>query len=388
MTKVILKKKEHLRIQDGHPWIFSNEVHHFQGNVENGDIVDVVSFDGEFVAKGFINLNSKIIVRVLSREDVFINKEFFKERIRQANSHRVRVGYQNAYRVVFGESDLLPGLIIDKYDQYFVIQTLSFGMDLRKNMICEVLEELFHPLGIYERNDVPVREKEGLELVKGFIGKPFNPIIKIKENGITVQVDIENGQKTGYFLDQQDNRKAIEPYVRGMKVLDCFSHTGGFALHAAQYGAKEVTALDISEQAVKNIEANVKLNNFKNVKTQMGDVFHFLRQYHKENEMFDVIILDPPAFTKSKGTVDSAYRGYKEINLSAMKIIKSGGYLITFSCSQHLTPALFMQMLVDASIDSKRVIQMVEFRTQSKDHLSLIATDESFYLKCMIARVL
>ncbi|HOI47135.1 MAG TPA: class I SAM-dependent rRNA methyltransferase [Bacilli bacterium] len=388
MTKVILKKKEHLRIQDGHPWIFSNEVHHFQGNVENGDIVDVVSFEGEFVAKGFINLNSKIIVRVLSREDVFINKEFFKERIRQANSHRVRVGYQNAYRVVFGESDLLPGLIIDKYDQYFVIQTLSFGMDLRKNIICEVLEELFHPLGIYERNDVPVREKEGLELKKGFIGKSFNPVVKIKENGITLQVDLENGQKTGYFLDQQDNRKAIEPYVRGMKVLDCFSHTGGFALHAAQYGAKEVTALDISEQAVKNIEANIKLNNFKNVKTQVGDVFHFLRQYHKENEMFDVIILDPPAFTKSKGTVDSAYRGYKEINLSAMKIIKSGGYLITFSCSQHLTPALFMQMLVDASIDSKRVIQMVEFRTQSKDHLSLIATDESFYLKCMIARVL
>lgn len=388
MTKVILKKKEHVRIQEGHPWIFSNEVHHFQGNVENGDIVDVVSFEGEFVAKGFINLNSKIIVRVLSREDVFINKEFFKERIRLANAHRVRVGYQNAYRVVFGESDLLPGLIIDKYDQYFVIQTLSFGMDLRKNMICEVLEELFHPLGIYERNDVPVREKEGLELVKGFIGKPFNPVIKIKENGITVQVDVENGQKTGYFLDQQDNRKAIEPYVKGMKVLDCFSHTGGFALHAAQYGAKEVTALDISEQAVKNIEANVKLNNFKNVKTQVGDVFHFLRQYQKENEMFDVIILDPPAFTKSKGTVDSAYRGYKEINLSAMKIIKSGGYLITFSCSQHLTPALFMQMLVDASIDSRRVIQMVEFRTQSKDHLSLIATDESFYLKCMIARVL
>lgn len=388
MTKVILKKKEHVRIQEGHPWIFSNEVHHFQGNVENGDIVDVVSFEGEFVAKGFINLNSKIIVRVLSREDVFINKEFFKERIRLANAHRVRVGYQNAYRVVFGESDLLPGLIIDKYDQYFVIQTLSFGMDLRKNMICEVLEELFHPLGIYERNDVPVREKEGLELVKGFIGKPFNPVIKIKENGITVQVDVENGQKTGYFLDQQDNRKAIEPYVKGMKVLDCFSHTGGFALHAAQYGAKEVIALDISEQAVKNIEANVKLNNFKNVKTQVGDVFHFLRQYQKENEMFDVIILDPPAFTKSKGTVDSAYRGYKEINLSAMKIIKSGGYLITFSCSQHLTPALFMQMLVDASIDSRRVIQMVEFRTQSKDHLSLIATDESFYLKCMIARVL
>lgn len=388
MTKVILKKKEHVRIQEGHPWIFSNEVHHFQGNVENGDIVDVVSFEGEFVAKGFINLNSKIIVRVLSREDVFINKEFFKERIRLANAHRVRVGYQNAYRVVFGESDLLPGLIIDKYDQYFVIQTLSFGMDLRKNMICEVLEELFHPLGIYERNDVPVREKEGLELVKGFIGKPFNPVIKIKENGITVQVDVENGQKTGYFLDQQDNRKAIEPYVKGMKVLDCFSHTGGFALHAAQYGAKEVTALDISEQAVKNIEANVKLNNFKNVKTQVGDVFHFLRQYQKENEMFDVIILDPPAFTKTKGTVDSAYRGYKEINLSAMKIIKSGGYLITFSCSQHLTPALFMQMLVDASIDSRRVIQMVEFRTQSKDHLSLIATDESFYLKCMIARVL
>jgi 23S rRNA (cytosine1962-C5)-methyltransferase len=388
MTKIVLKKKEHQRIVDGHPWVFSNEVHHFEGSFENGDIVDVMSIDGEFIARGFINLNSKILVRVLTRSDEFINKEFFKEKIRLANLHRIRVGYSNSYRVVFGESDLLPGLIVDKYDQYLSIQTLSYGMDIRKQMICEILEELFHPLGIYERNDVSVREKEGLPLIKGFLSKPFSPIVKIKENGITMLVDIENGQKTGYFLDQADNRKAIEPYVKGMRVLDCFSHTGGFACHAAQYGAKEVVALDISEQAIKNIEANAKLNNFKNIKTELGDVFHFLRQYQKMNEMFDVVILDPPAFTKSRGTVESAYKGYKEINLSALKLIRSGGYLITFSCSQHMTPALFMQMLVDASIDSKKIVQMVEFRTQSKDHLSLIATDESFYLKCVIARVL
>jgi len=388
MTKVVLKKKEEKRIADGHPWVFSNEVHHFEGSFENGDIVDVMSLDGVFVGRGFINLNSKILVRVLTRIDQDINREFFKDRIKTANQHRIRMGYQNSYRVVFGESDMLPGLIVDKYDQYLSIQTLALGIDIRKDMIVDVLKEIFNPLGIYERNDVQVRLKEGLELVKGFIGKPFNAIIKIKENGIPMLIDLENGQKTGYFLDQQDNRKAIEPYVKGMSVLDCFSHTGGFAMHAATYGAKEVVAIDISELAVKNIDANIKLNGFKNVKAVVGDVFHNLRNYIQEKKEFDVIILDPPAFTKTKSTVESAFRGYKEINLSAMKIIKSGGYLITFSCSLPMTPALFLQMLVEAAIDSKRTIQMVEFRTQSKDHVSLLATDESLYLKCVIARII
>jgi len=388
MASVILKKNEEQRLLMGHPWVFSNEIQRFEGVFHNGDIVDVRSFVGDFIGKGFINLHSKIIVRILTLKQEEIDFDFFKKRIQDALDHRIFVGYKNSFRVCFGESDLLPGLIVDKYGDYIAIQTLSYGMDVRKAMIVEILRKIFSPRGIYERNDVPVRKKEGLEIRKGFVGEPFDPVVKIEENGVLMWIDLENGQKTGYFLDQQDNREAIKHYVKDMKVLDCFSHTGGFALHASKYGAREVIAVDISEQAIQNIEANIALNGFTGIKVVKADVFDYLRNENESKTTYDVVIMDPPAFTKSKETVEAAFRGYKEINMSAIKIIRPGGYLITFSCSQHMSPALFLQMLTQSSIDAKRVLQMVEFRTQSKDHPALLSTDESLYLKCVIARVL
>ena len=261
------------------------------------------------------------------------------------------------------------------------------GIELRKEMIVKLLIEIINPLGIYERSDVSVRKKEGLEEFKGIIYGDFNPLVEIEENGIKMYVDLENGQKTGYFLDQKFNRKNLENYCKDRIVLDCFSHTGGFALHASKYKAKEVVAVDISQKAVEDIRRNATLNNFDNIEAVQFDVFDFLRQEENKNR-FDCIVLDPPAFTKNKETVEKAYRGYKDINLQALKIIKENGFLLTFSCSQHMTPALFLQMLEDASVDSKRQVQLVDFRIQSPDHPTLLGSDESLYLKCAILHVL
>lgn len=387
--KVYLKKNEELRILEGHPWIFSNEILSFEGSIQSGEVCDVYTYDKKYIGCGFLNTSSKIMVRMLDSKHIEITKDFFKERIVKAYSFRQTLGFTNNCRVVFGEADLLPGLIVDKYGEYLSIQVLSLGMDNYKKLIVEALMDIFHPLGIIERSDVPVRKKEGLEEIKQILyPNTFNTVVTIEENGILLNVDLLNGQKTGYFLDQKTNRASLDKYVRNKNVLDCFSHTGGFALHALHYGAKKATAVDISEKACKDILENAKLNHYDDkIDIICADVFDFLRD-EKNIGKYDVIVLDPPAFTKSKDTVEKAYRGYKEINISALKLLDHNGILLTFSCSQHMTPALFLEMLKDAAKDAKKVVQMVDFRIQSPDHPTRLGSDESLYLKCVILRVL
>ncbi len=387
--KVILKKDEEKRILEGHPWVFSNEILSFEGHITSGEICDVYSFDKVFIGCGFLNTSSKIMVRMLSFHHITIDMDFFKERILDAYEYRKSLGFVNNCRVVFGEADLLPGLIVDKYGDYLSIQVLSLGMEKNKDLIVQALLDIFHPLGIMERSDVPIRRKEGLEEIKQVLyPDDFNKIVTIEENGILLKVDLENGQKTGYFLDQKTNRASLEKYVKGKRVLDCFSHTGGFALHALHYGAKEACAVDINKKACQDILENAKLNHMEDkLKVVCADVFDFLRD-EQNIDKYDVIVLDPPAFTKTKETVEKAYRGYKEINMSALKLLKHNGILITFSCSQHMNPALFLEMLKDAASDTKKMMQMVDFRIQSPDHPTRLGSDESLYLKCVILRVL
>ncbi|MCF0117923.1 MAG: class I SAM-dependent rRNA methyltransferase [Bacilli bacterium] len=386
MTKVILNKNEEINILNGYPWVFNNEIHNFEGPIEDGSICSVYTYDHNFVGYGFLNTNSKIMVRILSlKEDDVINKQFFKDRIQYALEHRLNLGW-SATRLIFSEADFLPGLIVDKYGDYLSVQFMSMGMDKIKQDIVDILAELTHCKGIYERSDMPSREKEGLEQVKGFLYGNFNPKVEIIEDDIHMMVDMENGQKTGYFLDQKLNRDILRLYAKDKVVLDAFSNVGGFALHACKYGAKEVDACDISKRACEEIDYNAKLNGYTQLNTICTDVFDYL---HNENikDKYDVIILDPPAFSKNKESLKKAYRGYKEINMQAMKIIKSGGYLLTFSCSQHMTPDLFMQMINEASKDAKRTIQFLDFRIQAPDHPALLQSEEQLYLKCMILRV-
>ena len=386
MTKVILNKNEEINILNGYPWVFNNEIHNFEGPIEDGSICSVYTYDHNFVGYGFLNTNSKIMVRILSlKEDDVINKQFFKDRIQYALEHRLNLGW-SATRLIFSEADFLPGLIVDKYGDYLSVQFMSMGMDKIKQDIVDILAELTHCKGIYERSDMPSREKEGLEQVKGFLYGNFNPKVEIIEDDIHMMVDMENGQKTGYFLDQKLNRDILRLYAKDKVVLDAFSNVGGFALHACKYGAKEVDACDISKRACEEIDYNAKLNGYTQLNTICTDVFDYL---HNENikDKYDVIILDPPAFSKNKESLKKAYRGYKEINMQAMKIIKSGGYLLTFSCSQHMTPELFMQMINEASKDAKRTIQFLDFRIQAPDHPALLQSEEQLYLKCMILRV-
>ena len=387
MLKVFLNKNEEKRLLRGHPWVFNNEVNRFEGEIKAGCICDVYSYDSRFIGRGFFNSNSKIMVRLVSRNQVEIDEEFFRDLIEKAWKYRQSLKVEGSCRVIFSEADNLPGLIVDKYGDYLSIQILSLGIELRKEMIVKLLIDIIQPKGIYERSDVSVRKKEGLEEFKGIIYGDFNPIVEIEENGIKMYVDLENGQKTGYFLDQKYNRKNLENYCENRIVLDCFSHTGGFALHASKYKAKQVVAVDISQKAVEDITKNAKLNGFENIEAVQYDVFDYLRLEGNKNR-FDCIVLDPPAFTKSKDTVEKAYRGYKDINLQALKIIKEGGFLLTFSCSQHMTPALFLQMLEDAVVDSKRQVRLVDFRIQSPDHPTMLGSDESLYLKCAVLHII
>ena len=386
MFSVYLNKGEEDRILKGNQWIFSNEVLRFEGDIVSGEVCNVYTFDGEFLCRGFFNSSSKIMVRVLTLEQEDIDYNFFYKRLSAAKAYRDNLGFTNTGRQVFSEADLLPGLIVDKYADYLSIQILSLGFEKIKSMIVDILVRLYRPIGIYERSDVSIRKKEGLEEFKGLLYGEVPDRVLIEENGIKLYVDIINGQKTGYFLDQKENRKALRDYTNNKVVLDCFSHTGGFALNAAT-NAHKVVAVDISEKACDDILTNVKLNDFNNVEVVCENVFDYLR-YSENKYRFDVIVLDPPAFTKSKETVEKAYRGYKDINLQALKMVKPGGFLVTFSCSQHMTPALFLEMIMDASIDSKRTVKMVDFRVQSKDHPTLLNQDESFYLKCVVLNVL
>lgn len=387
--KIYLKPLEEIRINEGHPWVFGNEVDHFEGTIISGEIAHVYDSKGHFIGKGYLNTSSKILVRILSRnEDETIDESFFKNKIRVSNQSRLDMGYENSYRVLFGEADGIPGLIVDKYGEYLSIQILSLGIDQRKDMFVKILVDLFNPVGIYERSDVPVRKKEGLPVTKGILYGQVPDKVGIVENDLKMEIDIINGQKTGSFLDQQDNHKAVKPYVNHRNVLDCFAHIGGFGLHAAYYGAHHVTCVDSSEPAIEAIRKNAQLNGFNNVDVLCDDVFKLLRQKNELGERYDVIILDPPAFAKKQDDIRKAYNGYKEINIQAMKLIQKGGYLISCSCSHYMSPSLFLEMLMESARDAKRVAQMVEFRIQSKDHPALLGSDESLYLKCVFLRIL
>ncbi len=389
LTRVVLKTGEQKRVAKGHRWIFSNEVEKIEGSYEPGDIVDVYDFKNRFVARGYINPRSKIIVRVLTYKQEEIDREFFKRRIQQAWDYRKKLIDTNCCRVIFGEADFLPALIVDKFGDVLVLQTLALGIDVHKETIVELLDEIIKPRAIYERNDVQIRELEGMEQKKGFLKGEADTKVEILENGIKLLVDFENGQKTGYFLDQKENRLAIAPIVKNARVLDCFSHTGSFAIHACSFGAREAIAVDISEHAIETIKNNVKLNGFENkIQTKLGNAFDVLREFEANGEKFDVTILDPPAFAKSKKAMKGALRGYKEINLRGMKLTKNGGFLVTASCSHYLYPEMFMDIVREAAIDAGKILRLVEYRTQSKDHPIDMNADESLYLKFAIFQVI
>ncbi|AZR73832.1 SAM-dependent methyltransferase [Anoxybacter fermentans] len=388
MTNVILRKRKNRRIENGHPWIYDNEILKIEGEVKPGDIVNVLNHARSFIGRGYINPNSKIRIRLLTREDEEIDRNFFRRRITRAWEYRKRFYDTSSCRVIFGEADFLPGLIVDKFGDYLVIQTLALGIDQYKEMIVELLDEIIQPKGIYERNDVPVRELEGLPQKKGFLKGEFDTVVEIEENGIRMLVDLAEGQKTGYFLDQKENRAAIEPLVRDALVLDCFCHTGAFTLHALHYGAREVTAVDISEQAIDFVKKNVALNGYEDrVKYEVANAFDLLREYADRGEKFDVVILDPPAFCKSRSAIEGAKRGYKEINLRGMKIVKPGGFLVTASCSHYMYPEIFTEVILDAAADAGKQLRLVEYRYQSKDHPILMSYRESLYLKFFIYQV-
>ena len=384
MYTVVLKKTEEKKILNGFPWIYANEVSKITGKDKQGSVARVESFDGKFVCLGFINHLSKIIVRVATLKEETIDRDFFMRRISVANDYRKNLGYDDNYRVVFSESDTLSGLIVDKYGEYLSVQFLSLAMDLRKDLIVSVLKDIFNPKGIYERSDSSVRLKEGLQEAKGWLLGEGDGKTVIFENGLKLTVDMADGQKTGYFLDQKENRDQLKHYVKGKTVLDCFCNVGGFSLCAAKYGATQITSVDISENALNYVRQNAELNGFENIETVCADVFSKLREYKAEKRKFDVVILDPPAFTKSADTVKSAVKGYKDINITGLKIVNHGGFLITCSCSQHLTVQGFLNMINESVFESGVKAKLVELRTQGKDHASLIGTEQSLYLKVAI----
>ena len=383
---VFLKKNEEKRLLGGHSWVYANEVAKIEGKDKNGSLASVYSYDGRFIGKGYINHASKILVRLFIRGDGVDDKKFYLDKIKAANDYRLRLGYNNSYRMVFAEADGLPALIVDRYGDYLVMQCLSLGIDMRKKLICECLVELFSPKGIFERSDVAVRKKEGLPEVKGILYGEVSDYCEISENGIKMLVDVKNGQKTGYFLDQKENRFAARRYAHG-EVLDCFCNSGGFSLNAATV-ANKVISCDISELALKNVMDNAALNGFKNIETLCGDVFEVLRNFKRDKRQFDTVILDPPAFCKTADEVKDAYRGYKDINFTAMKIVKSGGFLITCSCSHYMSNTLFEKMLQETAKESGRQVRCVEIKSQAPDHPAALGAEETSYLKFYVLNVI
>lgn len=389
MSNVYLKRKISPRVVNGHPWIFNNEVEKVEGDLAGGETVTVFTYDKKFVGKGYYNPKSQIVVRLLSRDKKDeINEQFFHDKIAQCWEYRKKLGYTENCRLVFGEADSLPQLIIDKFNDYFVIQTLALGIDVWKPAIVKAINSIFQPKGVYERNDVPVRELEGLPQQKGFLSAPFDTKIIINENGLKFHVDIENGQKTGYFLDQQDNRRAIQHIVRGADVLGAFTYTGTFEIHAAHYGAKSVLGLDISENAVQQANKNAALNGLDSIcHFETANAFDVLKQWGKDGRQYDVVMLDPPAFTKSRETIQKAITGYKEINLRGMKLVKPGGFLVTSSCTNLVHAELFLQIIDMAAKDARRKIRQVVFQAQAADHPIIWGLENTQYLKFLIIQV-
>ena len=372
----------------GHPWIYNNEIDRIAGTVSPGDIVEVYYFDGQLAGRGYINPESQIMIRLLTRKRDNIDAAFFHQKISEAWAYRQQLGYTENCRLVFGEADGLPALIIDKFNDYFVLQTLSLGIEQWKTAIVDAINAIFKPKGIYERNDVPVRELEGLEQKKDFLSDPFPTEIIIQENGLQFYVDIEHGQKTGYFLDQQDNRRAIQHIVKGADVLGAFTYTGTFEIHAAHYGAKSVLGIDISDNAVAQANRNAALNKLDHiVKFEAMNAFDVLKNWGKEGRKYDVVMLDPPAFTKSRSSIEKAVTGYKEINLRGMKMINNGGFLVTSSCTNLVSPELFLDTIYMAAKDAKKRIRQVTYQSQSSDHPIIWGMENTHYLKFLIVEV-
>ncbi|MBR3470584.1 MAG: class I SAM-dependent rRNA methyltransferase [Lachnospiraceae bacterium] len=392
---VILKKGEGRTIKAGGAWIYDNEIDKIDGKFDNGDIVEIHDFDGYFMGRGFINTNSKITVRLLSRKkDAVIDEAFMEQRVRDAWNYRKEVIDTSSCRVIFGEADFLPGLVVDKFSDVLVVESLAMGIDRWKLTILDALkrvlaEDGIQIRGVYERSDAKVRLKEGMEPSKGFLGEPFDTKVEIVENGVHYMVDVEDGQKTGFFLDQKNNRASIHKLCKGKKVLDCFTHTGSFALNAGIAGAESVLGVDASQLAVDQATENAALNHLEDrVRFECADVFELLPALEAKGEKYDVVILDPPAFTKSRNSIKQAVKGYREINLRGMKLVKNGGYLCTCSCSHFMDPELFAKTIREAATGAHKRLRQVEFRTQGPDHPILWAADtSSYYLKFYIFQV-
>lgn len=410
---VILKKNEGRLIKAGGAWVFDNEIESITGEYKNGDIVIVKDNDGITLGKGFINDNSKIRVRLLSRNaDTEIDRAFFRMRVKDAWNYRKSAMNEdtpdslNSVRIVFGEADFLPGLTVDKYNDVLVVQSLAYGIDCFKEIIIEELKDVLKEdgiiiKGVYERSDATVRKKEGMYLHKGFIGEEFDTNVPISENGIKYTVDVVNGQKTGFFLDQKYNRLAMQRLCKSvlnneenlggkgtLKVLDCFTHMGTFALNCGLAGATDVTGLDISEFAVSQAAENAKINGLSDrVHFRLANVLDELPRLEKEGEKFDIVILDPPAFTKSREATKNAIKGYREINMKGMKLVRDKGFFATCSCSHFMTEDLFKQTVLQAAKSAHKRLKQIEFRTQAPDHPILWAADESYYLKFIIFQV-
>ncbi len=425
-----VKKGGARALKAGGLWIYDNEIARVDGEFEDGDILAVEDFDGYFLGWGFINRASKICIRMLSRrKDQTVTPAFLEARVRAAWEYRRKVIDTSSCRLIFGEADFLPGLTVDKYEDVLVVESLALGIDRLKPMLLSMLRQILaedgiNVRGIYERSDAKVREKEGLPRTKGFIGEPFETLVPITENGVRYIVDVENGQKTGFFLDQKENRRAIAKLCPGARVLDCFTHTGSFGLNAALAGAAEVTSVDASGTAIEQAAENAALNGFRPVPGTAGtegvsdpfsektgsdassdehwlvnrsgtrlqylcaDIFDLLPALHREGELYDVVILDPPAFTKSRNSVKAAVRGYREINQRGLRLVRDGGFLATCSCSHFMDPDLFRDTIAQAAKDAHRRLRQVEFRTQAPDHPILWASEESYYLKFYIFQVM
>ena len=391
---VTLKKGEGRMLKSGGLWIFDNEIASVMGEFENGDVVLVRDFDGYPMGRGFINRDSKIRIRMMTRnKDQEVDEAFLEMRVRNAWEYRKKTVDTSSCRVIFGEADFLPGLVVDKFSDVLVVQSLALGIDRMKETILELLQEVLLEdgikiRGIYERSDAKVRLNEGMERVKGFLSEPFDTNVPITENGVRYLVDVKDGQKTGFFLDQKYNRLAVQRLCRDARVLDCFTHTGSFALNAVYGGAKYVLGVDASELGCRQAEENAKLNGMEDrVEFLCADVFDLLPELEKRGEKFDVVILDPPAFTKSRSSIKNAVKGYREINLRGMKLVKDGGYLATCSCSHFMDPDLFAKTIGQAAQNVHKRLRQVEFRTQAPDHPILWGAGDSYYLKFYIFQV-
>lgn len=394
MAVVTLKKGEGRLLKSGGMWVFDNEIDTIMGSFTNGDMVLIHDFDGYPMGKGFINQNSKIRIRMMTRKpDQEIDESFLKMRVKNAWEYRKTTVDTSSCRIIFGEADFLPGLVIDKYEDVLVVECLALGMEQFKEIIVNFLKDILAEdgikiRGVYERSDANERTKEGLSKVKGFIGDAFDTNVEIVENGVHYMVDVANGQKTGFFLDQKYNRLAMQRICKGKKVLDCFTHMGTFALNAGIAGAADVTGLDISEYAVSQAEANARLNHLENiVHFRQANVLDELPKLAQAGEKYDVVILDPPAFTKSREATKNAIKGYREINMKGLKLVKDGGYLATCSCSHFMTQDLLAKTVKEAAKATHKRLRQVEFRTQAPDHPILWAADESYYLKFFIFQV-